>query len=178
MRHTLLRLRCASHTQRFVHVARSTRVLLPLMGALGFSVLAAQVGALPISQAATKQPSQTAQNSRTTSHAPWVQNLVFVSQATTRASTPSGASGSVPAMIRQTFGPYAGRALAVARCESGFNPSARNSSSGAMGVFQFMPSTWRSTSYAGYSPYNAWANIQAAHQVFVRDGYSWGEWSC
>jgi soluble lytic murein transglycosylase-like protein len=149
------------------------------MGALGFSVLAAQVGALPISQAATKQPSQTArQTTRASAHAPWVENLVLVSHSTTRANTPSGASGSVPAMIRQTFGAYSARALAVARCESGYNPSARNRSSGAMGVFQFMPSTWRSTSYAGYSPYNAWANIQAAHQVFVRDGYSWREWSC
>jgi hypothetical protein len=192
------------------------------MGVLGFSVLTAQVSALPIVQSAHKQPaspkaahadpaclaavpsapfcaqtsgSPTAASSQalsrqafSASHAvaavssvPNVANVALVSQVTTRASmssTSNGASGSVPAMIRQTFGAYASSALAVASCESGYNPSARNSYSGAAGVFQFLPSTWSGTSYAGYSMYNAWANIQAAHQVFVRDGYSWSEWSC
>jgi SLT domain-containing protein len=81
-------------------------------------------------------------------------------------------------MIRSVFGAYAGQALRVASCESGYAPNAYNRSSGASGVFQFLASTWRTTSYAGYSRFNAWANIHAAHQVFVRDGYSWREWSC
>lgn len=89
-----------------------------------------------------------------------------------------GATGSVPDLIRSVFGPYAGQALAVAACESGYNPSAVNPYSGASGVFQFLRSTWATTSYAGYSPFNAWANVNAAHQVFVRDGYSWREWTC
>lgn len=89
-----------------------------------------------------------------------------------------GAAGSVPDLIRSVFGPYAGQALAVAACESGYNPSAVNPSSGASGVFQFLASTWAGTSYAGYSRFNAWANVNAAHQVFVRDGYSWREWTC
>ncbi len=97
----------------------------------------------------------------------------------TPVARPTGnSSGSVASMISSAFGGYAGSALAVARCESGLNPGAVNRSSGAAGVFQFLPSTWRGTSYAGYSPFNAWANIQAAHQVFVRDGYSWREWVC
>ncbi|HEX4206683.1 MAG TPA: LysM peptidoglycan-binding domain-containing protein [Ktedonobacteraceae bacterium] len=87
-------------------------------------------------------------------------------------------SGSIPGMISQVFGANAGSALNVARCESGFNPQATNSASGAAGVFQFLPSTWSTTSQAGQSPYNAYANIAAAHEVFVRDGYSWREWSC
>lgn len=86
--------------------------------------------------------------------------------------------GSVPDLIRSVFGSYASGALAVARCESGFNARAYNPSSGASGVFQFLASTWGTTSYAGYSRFNAWANVHAAHQVFVRDGYSWREWSC
>jgi hypothetical protein len=90
----------------------------------------------------------------------------------------SYAPSSVPDMIRSTFGPYAWQALAIARCESSDNPWATNSSSGAAGVFQFLWSTWQGTSYAGYSPYDAWANVSAAHEVFVRDGYSWREWSC
>ena len=90
---------------------------------------------------------------------------------------PSG-SGSVQDQIRAVFGGYANAALAVAACESGYNPNAYNASSGASGVFQFLASTWATTSYAGYSRFNAWANIHAAYQVFSRDGYSWHEWQC
>jgi len=89
------------------------------------------------------------------------------------------ASGqSVTSEIVAVFGPYAGAALNVARCESGFNPNAFNAGSGASGVFQFLRSTWATTSYAGYSPFNASANIHAAYQVFARDGFSWREWQC
>jgi len=100
--------------------------------------------------------------------------------AAPRVATPAApaSSGSVQSMIAATFGPYAGQALAVASCESGFNPGAKNPSSSASGVFQFLSSTWATTSYAGYSPFNAWANVQAAYQVFQRDGYSWREWVC
>jgi LysM repeat protein len=91
--------------------------------------------------------------------------------------------GSVEGMIQQVFGPYAGSALAIARCESGFNPGATNplaiGNSHAAGVFQILyPSTWSGTPYAGASPYDAWSNINAAHAIFVRDGYSWREWEC
>lgn len=86
--------------------------------------------------------------------------------------------GSVANQIKAVFGPYSGQALRVATCESGLNPNAVNRSSGASGVFQFLASSWATTSYAGYSRFNASANINAAHQVFVRDGYSWREWSC
>jgi LysM repeat protein len=90
---------------------------------------------------------------------------------------------SVENMIRQVFGPYADAAIRVARCESGLNPDATNplsiGGSHASGVFQILyPSTWRGTSQAAKSPYNAWSNIVAAHEIFVRDGYSWREWVC
>lgn len=100
---------------------------------------------------------------------------------------PSYSTGSVQAMIQQVFGPNAGQALTIARCESGFSPTAYNPTpvyynghylGHAMGVFQIVPATWASTSFAGQNPYNAWANIQAAHQIFARDGYSWREWQC
>jgi len=94
------------------------------------------------------------------------------------APAPVASSGSVTGEIQAVFGPYASQALHVAACESGYNPNAYNAGSGASGVFQFLPSTWAGTSFAGYSPFNASANIQAAHQVFVRDGYSWREWVC
>ncbi len=95
----------------------------------------------------------------------------------------SPGQAAVIAMINQVFGSYAYGALNVARCESGFNPLAYNPISNggnhAEGVFQILyPSTWSSTSEASSSPYSAMANILAAHQIFVRDGYSWREWSC
>jgi len=85
--------------------------------------------------------------------------------------------------IYAVFGPYGSQAIRVAECESGLNPNAWNptpvGNSHAAGVFQILQwSTWDSTSYRGYSPYNADANIRAAHEIFVRDGYSWREWAC
>jgi hypothetical protein len=80
--------------------------------------------------------------------------------------------------IESVFGGYGDQAVRVARCESGLNPNAYNASSGASGLFQLLRSTWSRTSYAGQSPFNADANIHAAHEVFTRDGNSWREWSC
>ncbi len=103
-------------------------------------------------------------------------------QPTSPPQPPTG-QGTVTAMIEQIFGSYAAGALHVANCESGLNPNAYNPSSNggshAEGVFQILyPSTWMGTSEASSSPYNAQANILAAHQIFVRDGYNWHEWSC
>ncbi len=80
--------------------------------------------------------------------------------------------------ILSVIGPYGNQALSVARCESGLNPNALNPVSHAAGLFQFLASTWRTTSYASQSPFNASANIHAAYQVFSRDGDSWREWTC
>lgn len=99
---------------------------------------------------------------------------------------PAGANPGQQAVINEivaVFGSYAQGALNVARCESGYDPNAYNGyaigGSHAEGVFQILyPSTWSGTSYAAQSPYNYVANIQAAHQIFTRDGYSWREWAC
>jgi hypothetical protein len=58
----------------------------------------------------------------------------------------------------------AGAALAIAYRESRWNPGVTNRSSGAAGLFQFMPRTWRYTPYGrrGKSPYNPrWASLGA-----------------
>jgi hypothetical protein len=97
-----------------------------------------------------------------------------------------GANPGAQAIINEivyVFGGYSQGALNVARCESGYNPNARNpyavGNSHAEGVFQILyPSTWDGTSYASDSPYNASDNIYAAHQIFARDGDSWREWAC
>jgi hypothetical protein len=67
-----------------------------------------------------------------------------------------------------------------ASCEStggsGYDPSARNLSSGTLGLFQFKPSTWRSTPFARFSPYDPLAAALAAgwmHNVGRGD-----EWTC
>jgi len=108
---------------------------------------------------------------------------IYPTQVPTVPVPTSPGQAAVIAMIDQVFGSYAAGALQVARCESGFNPLAYNpisiGGSHAEGVFQILyPSTWRGTSEASSSPYSAMANILAAHQIFVRDGYSWREWSC
>ncbi|MGH2516395.1 MAG: hypothetical protein ACRDHP_12135 [Ktedonobacterales bacterium] len=101
-------------------------------------------------------------------------------------SPPQGANPGQQAVINEivaVFGSAAPGALAVSRCESGYDPNAWNSypigNSHAEGVFQILyPSTWDTTSYAGDSPYNYVDNIHAAYQIFSRDGYSWREWEC
>jgi len=87
-------------------------------------------------------------------------------------------SAAIQSMISSVFGRYASGAIRIATCESGLNPAATNPYSGAAGLFQIMPGTWRGTSQAGASPYNARANTIAAHDIFVRDGDSWREWTC
>jgi hypothetical protein len=90
---------------------------------------------------------------------------------------------AMKAIINEVFGPDGPAAISVATCESGLDPNAYNpvsvAGSHAEGLFQILvPSTWVTTSQANNSPYDARANTLAAHEIFVRDGYSWREWSC
>jgi uncharacterized protein YraI len=66
--------------------------------------------------------------------------------------------------------------LAVARCESGLNPNAYNARSGASGLFQFLPGTWRTTPFASYSIFDAWASANAAAWMWSVGRR--GEWYC
>ena len=87
-------------------------------------------------------------------------------------------SGSYADMIHQVFGVYGDGAVQVAMCESSLNPRAYNGVLGAAGLFQIIPGTFASTSYRGQSVYDPVANIEAAHEIFARDGNSWSEWAC
>jgi peptidoglycan hydrolase CwlO-like protein len=77
-------------------------------------------------------------------------------------------------------------ALAVLRCESNGDPDAYNPYSGASGLFQFLPSTWATTSgpagFGGASPFDAEANIGTAAWLGSRyqqlGQYFWAPWSC
>ena len=94
-------------------------------------------------------------------------------------STPRPSVGYVQDLIRQAFGPQGQAAvdwgLRVAACESGYNPNAHNAS-GASGVFQFMPGTFRGTPYGNQSIFDASANVSAAAWYFQQHGG--GAWSC
>jgi hypothetical protein len=102
---------------------------------------------------------------------------------TTNVSGGSSSQQAIIADIQSVFGPYATGALNVARCESSLDSHAWNPTpvlgSHASGVFQILyPATWNGTSYRSYSPYDEWANVRAAYEIFKRDGYSWREWQC
>lgn len=77
-------------------------------------------------------------------------------------------------------------ALKIIDCESNGDPNAVNPYSGASGLFQFLPSTWASTSpaagYAGYSALDPEANTASAAWLanrYQQLGYSyWHAWNC
>ena len=97
--------------------------------------------------------------------------------APTAAPTSSG--GSITAIITAAanrYGQSPAAMLAVAKCESNYDPNAINPRSSASGLFQFLPGTWKTTPYASYSIFDPWANANAA-------GWMWsvgrrGEWVC
>lgn len=106
------------------------------------------------------------------------QTIVIPNGGSTRNTSSGSLSGSYQDMIYQVFGQYGGQAVHVAMCESSMNPNAYNGILGAAGLFQIIPGTFASTSYAGQSVYNPATNIRAAYEIFARDGYSWSEWAC
>lgn len=73
-------------------------------------------------------------------------------------------------------------ALNIIKCESGGNPNAYNSSSGASGLFQHLKQYWpaRATAagFPGASPFNAEANIAASAYLLYAPGGGPQHWSC
>jgi hypothetical protein len=77
-------------------------------------------------------------------------------------------------------------ALTIIDCESNGDPNAVNPYSGASGLFQFLPSTWATTSpnagFAGYSVFDPEANTGSAAWLANRYqelGYDyWHAWNC
>lgn len=92
---------------------------------------------------------------------------------------PAPAPGNITTIITNAavrYGQSPSAMIAVAQCESSFNPNAVNPSSGASGLFQFLPSTWRTTPYANSNIFDPYASANAA-------GWMWsvgrrGEWAC
>jgi soluble lytic murein transglycosylase-like protein len=91
-----------------------------------------------------------------------------------------GSVGAIQAIILDAFAPLGAAAqswaLRVAKCESNYNPYAVNRSSGASGLFQFLPSTWAGSPYHAQSVFDPSANAHAAAWLYQRDGPS--QWVC
>jgi uncharacterized protein YgiM (DUF1202 family) len=66
--------------------------------------------------------------------------------------------------------------LRVARCESDMVPTAVNRRGGSYGLFQFKPSTWRSTPFAEYDIFDPRANANAAAWMWAQGRRR--EWVC
>jgi hypothetical protein len=89
---------------------------------------------------------------------------------------------AVMELISERFAPLGSRtkevAMCVAEAESTFDPLAVNPSTGAAGVFQFLPSTWASLSvlagHGGDSVFDARANIAVA--AWTVAAYGWHPW--
>jgi hypothetical protein len=90
--------------------------------------------------------------------------------------------GAVIELIHARFSSLGPRneevALCVAEAESNFDPSAVNPSTGAAGVFQFLPSTWATLSELagrdGDSVFDARANVAVA--AWTVEEYGWHPW--
>jgi SLT domain-containing protein len=65
-----------------------------------------------------------------------------------------------------------------ARCETGgtFDPAARNPTSGAEGLFQFLPSTWQTTPYRMFNVLSPYASALAAGWMHANGRGD--EWAC
>lgn len=87
----------------------------------------------------------------------------YIAQIITDAFSPLG-----PAAVQW--------AMNIAYCESRYHPNSVNTSSGASGLFQFLPSTWGGTPWANQSPFDPVANAQAAAWLYSR--YGSGRWAC
>lgn len=88
--------------------------------------------------------------------------------------------GSIPDLIREKAVLYnvnPDHALAIAKCESEFVPTAKNPTSTASGVFQFLESSWQYYgarywgSLEGKDVFNAEDNIELAMYVMSVNGY-------
>jgi len=157
--------------------SRAARVTLWTVAAV--AAFAFLIGATPLGQASPLGGTFQAY----AQSAPWIPTPTATPKPKVPAPGVNPGQQAIIDKITAVFGGYAPGAINIARCESGFDPNARNviaiGGSHASGVFQILyPSTWNTTSYKSYSPYDADANIHAAYEIFRRDGYSWREWAC
>lgn len=68
----------------------------------------------------------------------------------------------------------ANRMVKIAFCESKFDPNAKNKTSTASGLFQFLNSTWKA--YGSGDVFDPVDNINSAIHLFKKKGFN--SWSC
>ena len=110
--------------------------------------------------------------------------IIVKNASSPRTSTWTGTVEQWRTLIALHFPNEIDTAMRIIACESGGNPNAKNGSSTAAGLWQFLRSTWdraaRSTgspTYAQGGPYDpVWATINAA---WLRArGSGWNQWEC
>jgi transglycosylase-like protein with SLT domain len=154
----------------------------------------------PVTTTTTHPPTTTRPPATTTTHAPHP-TTTAPPVTTTEAPPPTTTTPPPPTttlppgdpierwrpLVTQYFAAdRVEEALSVIWCESRGNPDAVNASSGATGLFQFIPSTWGWASpaagWANYVATNAEANISTAAwlvQSSLDAGQpAWKHWSC
>lgn len=109
--------------------------------------------------------------------APVIATRLAVASGPGTFTPPPGSGGDGLAAIYAVFGnsPGLSWALRVANCESHYNPLAINRSSGASGLFQFMPSTWNAN-FPGQNIWDPYAQARGA-LVFYNAGRQ-SAWTC
>jgi hypothetical protein len=97
-----------------------------------------------------------------------------------QAAQPPPQPPTMQDIIRAAFQPLGDSSVdwaeKIAFCESTYNPNAVNPSSGAAGLFQFLPSTWAGTPFASSSPFDPQANASAA--AWLLQTYGPSQWEC
>lgn len=98
-------------------------------------------------------------------------------RAVTRAWPGDGAAAIILACNAQHVSMrLCDEARRVAACESHTNPLAKNRTSTASGLFQFLDSTWARAGVPGLSVFDAYANAYSA--VRMASAHGWHEWVC
>ncbi|HUY61461.1 MAG TPA: transglycosylase SLT domain-containing protein [Candidatus Dormibacteraeota bacterium] len=145
-------------------------------GAKGLAHLAAAARNLvPVADFQVTLPPATSHARRTASHT--VQILASSPATVAVLPLPAPPAGTIRPIIyaaAKRYGVSYSWLLSTAECESGLNPNAVNTSSGATGLFQFMPTT-----FYGHGGTDIWSPYQQANiaaQMFAA-GES-NQWTC
>lgn len=112
---------------------------------------------------------------------PWLRNLIADADPPTTQEVTHDVE-RWRGLVQAHFGPTTtDAALRVMACESGGNPDAYNSSSGASGLFQHLQRYWDARSDAAgwgdVSPFDPPANVAVAAWLSNR-GADWSHWVC
>lgn len=171
---------CALRVKEQVGWSQGTRVIAMVM-ALMFVAATGQAIWLPgrtpspVHRSRAAHPGKAAVTTSAAQPAP-----AAAAQPAAAAPAPAPQPPTVPQVIQTAFTPLGpdavNWALRVSSCESQYNPQAVNASTGAAGLFQFLPSTWDSSPYAASSPFDPTANAQAAAWLYQTSGPS--QWQC